>query len=260
MSVQVLPNDGYINAVPQSVVIGGYANNASSHSPSALATRLANALVVGATMLVFPSGATAQSNQSELSISSFRSVRADRSSKFDTRARAIQDATIADSDELLGRNASSFPSIKRMRVASPAKSATVQVEASSYPVIADSTSQAPLPVVSSVVDRLIDLSEEAKEDGEAISAASSADFLTFVAKHRVALRPSIAALDNGDVRALWKNADREQVAIHFKGHNIANYVFFYLEDGEMKREYDTASLDNVSIFLASRNLRRLLGA
>jgi hypothetical protein len=79
-------------------------------------------------------------------------------------------------------------------------------------------------------------------------------------KYCVKVRPLVAALDSGEVRALWKTAEREQVGIHFKSAGDVNYVFFYLEDGSMKRIYDNASAEKVAAILTEKHLWRLLGA
>ena len=59
-----------------------------------------------------------------------------------------------------------------------------------------------------------------------LDANSATQFLKFVRSLPDPKIPSIFLLDNGDVRAVWKNAGGEQVALQFIGRNQIQYVIF----------------------------------
>lgn len=74
--------------------------------------------------------------------------------------------------------------------------------------------------------RLNTLKFDAAEEGISISDKSEKDFNTFIEEHVFMRRPYLSLLDNGNVRALWKNADNEQIGLQFRGDREIQFVFF----------------------------------
>ncbi|ANK90631.1 hypothetical protein AMK01_CH01123 [Rhizobium sp. N6212] len=109
-----------------------------------------------------------------------------------------------------------------------------------------------------LVERLQDLRDDAADDGIAILVDSLTDFLRFSLVNRVSVRPSLSIVDTGAIRAVWKNADREQIALHFKGSDVVNYVLFHLQEGAMLREFAQVNLSEVKDLIKQKQLWRLL--
>ncbi|WP_064809824.1 MULTISPECIES: hypothetical protein [Rhizobium] len=109
-----------------------------------------------------------------------------------------------------------------------------------------------------MVERLQDLRDDAADDGIAILVDSLTDFLRFSLVNRVSVRPSLSIVDTGAIRAVWKNADREQIALHFKGSDVVNYVLFHLQEGAMLREFAQVNLSEVKDLIKQKQLWRLL--
>lgn len=109
-----------------------------------------------------------------------------------------------------------------------------------------------------VQKRIAELTAHLHEEGVDISRTSVDCLLSFVTRSSGGLvRPAISATDNGTLRAVWR-VDREQVALHFITETKVNFVFFYLEDGNMKREYGEISLTEIDGVIKQKNLGRLL--
>ena len=81
-------------------------------------------------------------------------------------------------------------------------------------------------------DRIANLKELAAEEGMKISASSEKDLRLFLASIEYVHRPYIALLDNSNLRAVWKNADREQIGLQFRGHGSVQYVLFALRSSD----------------------------
>lgn len=113
-------------------------------------------------------------------------------------------------------------------------------------------------ISAAVVERLKELAVFSAEDGIEHSPVSYRELIEFIRRESVVIRPSLSSLDTGEVRAVWKNANREQVAIHFKSNKSVNYVVFYQEDGVMLREFGQVSVPELASLLSQRKLWRLL--
>ncbi|WJH40199.1 hypothetical protein N7E02_26880 [Aliirhizobium terrae] len=109
-----------------------------------------------------------------------------------------------------------------------------------------------------VQKRLLDLDAEARDETISINAESRSDILTFLLNASASKRPAIALLDNGNFRALWRNADGEQIGLQFKGLGEVNYVLVYNEETGTKRDYGSAQLGHLLEMIADANLLRLL--
>jgi hypothetical protein len=81
-----------------------------------------------------------------------------------------------------------------------------------------------------IEDRLRELRIDAHVDEEAFSEESVRDLRQFVKSIGITKRPGIFLLDNGNVRALWRDADGQQVGLQFLGDEKAQFVIFSLRD------------------------------
>jgi hypothetical protein len=75
-------------------------------------------------------------------------------------------------------------------------------------------------------NRLVELRIDALVDGEPFSEASALDLRQFVRSVGVTKRPGIFLLDNGNVRALWRGTDGQQVGLQFLGSGSVQFVIF----------------------------------
>jgi len=75
--------------------------------------------------------------------------------------------------------------------------------------------------------RVFELMQDARLTNEPLSQLSLADLTTFLEGTPFTKRPAIFLLDNGNFRAVWKNADNEQAAFQFRGDGVVHCVFFY---------------------------------
>ncbi len=74
--------------------------------------------------------------------------------------------------------------------------------------------------------RVRELVRDAVWASEPVSQASLSDLHLFLTQISFSRRPAIYLLDNGNFRAVWKNAENEQAALQFRGGGIVQCVFF----------------------------------
>jgi hypothetical protein len=74
--------------------------------------------------------------------------------------------------------------------------------------------------------RLRELWIDAALSGEAFSEDSLEDLMSFLTGLTPRERPSLFLLDNGNLRALWRNQSDEQVGLQFMGQELVQYVMF----------------------------------
>ena len=79
--------------------------------------------------------------------------------------------------------------------------------------------------------RLQFLKTEAEADGISFSEASLTGFQTFMNAFKPQVRPALFLNDNGNLRALWKNDQLEQVGLEFLGAGHVQFVIFKLQKG-----------------------------
>lgn len=110
--------------------------------------------------------------------------------------------------------------------------------------------------------RIQELKADARAEGHAVSAASESDLLAFLDDYVFTRRPFITLLDNGNLRALWKNDDGEQIGIQFRGNKQVQYVFFAWRDGKdfMARVSGRDRLADIGRQIEALNLGRLMTA
>jgi hypothetical protein len=86
------------------------------------------------------------------------------------------------------------------------------------------------------------------------SKASESDFLQFLSSSRSTLKePGLVLMDNGNLRAVWRNAAGEQVALEFRGYGRIYYVLFARQAGgpQMSRSTGDAALERIAERVAS---------
>ncbi len=110
--------------------------------------------------------------------------------------------------------------------------------------------------------RIQELKADARTEGHAVSAASEEDLLAFLDGYVFTRRPFITLLDNGNLRALWKNDTGEQIGIQFRGGKQVQYVFFARREGQdsMARVSGRDSLADIGRQIEALNLGRLMTA
>jgi hypothetical protein len=79
--------------------------------------------------------------------------------------------------------------------------------------------------------RIQTLRIEAEIDQVPFSNASHADFRDFIRQVPSRVRPAIFLRDNGNLRALWKNDDQEQIGLQFLGGGDVQYVILKRRPG-----------------------------
>jgi hypothetical protein len=72
---------------------------------------------------------------------------------------------------------------------------------------------------------------EAEIDQIPFSKASYAEFRDFIRQVPARTRPAIFLRDNGNLRALWKNDDQEQIGLQFLGGGDVQYVILKRRPG-----------------------------
>jgi hypothetical protein len=77
-----------------------------------------------------------------------------------------------------------------------------------------------------IMGRVQELVRDALWANEPVSLTSLSDFGLFLSQISYGCRPAIYLLDNGNLRAVWKNAENEQAAFQFRGGSIVHCVVF----------------------------------
>lgn len=77
-----------------------------------------------------------------------------------------------------------------------------------------------------LLKRIQFLRVEAEIDSVPFSEASHSEFLAFMRSVRPTARPSLFLNDNGNLRALWKSEQREQIGLQFLGGGQIQFVIF----------------------------------
>ena len=101
---------------------------------------------------------------------------------------------------------------------------------------------------------------EAEIDRVPFSNASFADFQDFMREVRPKVRPSLFLNDNGNLRALWKNGQREQIGLQFLGGGNIQFVIFKQRKGPlgMGRIAGIDAKDKVLAHIKASGAERLL--
>lgn len=94
--------------------------------------------------------------------------------------------------------------------------------------------------------RLAWLTEVGAQDHIELNQLSKRDFYSFIDSERYLNVASLVLLDNGNIRAVWKLGDQNQVGIQFRGNGKASYVIFKrLSEDDVSRTVGLTSLAGV---------------
>ena len=116
--------------------------------------------------------------------------------------------------------------------------------------------------VHAAMARIQELKTDARAEDHRVSDDSEKDLLAFLGDYVFTRRPFITLLDNGNLRALWKNDAGEQIGIQFRGEKQVQYVFFAHREGQdfMARVSGRDSLLDIGRQIEALNLGRLMTA
>lgn len=119
-----------------------------------------------------------------------------------------------------------------------------------------------LKAFGAAMARLSELKVDARAEGYTVSPKSEKDLLEFLNSRIFTRRPFITLLDNGNLRALWKNAEGEQIGLQFLGAHKVQYVLFAKRiRGEfMARASGRDTLSDIDRQIEAHNLGRLMTA
>ena len=84
--------------------------------------------------------------------------------------------------------------------------------------------------LNSYRERIATLREHGQADGVTLRAESEAAFFDFIKANAYARKASLVLLDNGNLRAVWKDDDGGHVGVQFHGGRVASYVIFRRRD------------------------------
>jgi len=91
--------------------------------------------------------------------------------------------------------------------------------------------------------RLEWLTEAGAEDDIGLNQLSKRDFFSFIDSEQYLNVASLVLLDNGNIRALWKPGDQNQIGIQFRGNGKASYVIFgRISEDDVSRTVGLTSL------------------
>ena len=83
------------------------------------------------------------------------------------------------------------------------------------------------------VPRLQYLQKEAKHDGYSLNRASEIDFKQFIRTTRNIRTCDLVLLDNGNLRAIWKDGRKAHLGLQFLGDKVGQYVIFKQRSGKL---------------------------
>jgi hypothetical protein len=111
-----------------------------------------------------------------------------------------------------------------------------------------------------VEDRLREVLIGAQLASEPFLEASLEDFRTFIYSLPLLQRPAIFLLENGNLRALWRNDHNEQVGLQFLGDELVQYVIFFRRKRKpvILREAGIDLLSEIRTKISATNSEHLL--
>ena len=113
------------------------------------------------------------------------------------------------------------------------------------------------------VDRIEYLRNEAEQEGFSLNPASERNFLSFVNSVCHTRRACLFLLDNGNLRAVWKDENDAQVGLQFRDDGMVQYVIFARSNPEDEKTpaYGSVSIDMaITGQIEGFDLRPLVGA
>ena len=68
------------------------------------------------------------------------------------------------------------------------------------------------------------------DDGYSLSLTSEVDFLDFVESEPRLIKGNLVLMDNGNLRAIWKDGQGTRFGLQFSGRGMVQYVIFKQRD------------------------------
>lgn len=87
--------------------------------------------------------------------------------------------------------------------------------------------------LTKIENRLQDLRTQSEDEGEPYSQDSERALKAFLGRIAANNRPYIALLDNGNLRATWKDLQGQQIGIQFLGDEHVQFVLFSKREGDV---------------------------
>ena len=117
-------------------------------------------------------------------------------------------------------------------------------------------------VINAYQDRIEALRCEGEVDGITLNASSEKDFYLFVKSAPYTRKASLVLIDNGNLRAVWRNDDGSHVGVQFRGEQSASYVIFKPRSStpDVSRVSGTDTLEGVNGQIHALGLETLLNA
>ena len=105
-----------------------------------------------------------------------------------------------------------------------------------------------------------ELKRRGAEEGLPWSSASEADFWAFMVSRPGLREPGVVLTDEGNLRAVWRNAAGEQVALEFRGFGDVSFVLFARHPAarQMARSVGTGELSRIAGKIAADGLTELV--
>jgi len=119
-----------------------------------------------------------------------------------------------------------------------------------------------LAVHHAFAERIETLRSDAALEGFNMSAASKRDFWTFIRSTPVVRKGSLVLMDNGNLRAVWKDDQGNQIGLQYLGTGSVQFVIFKHPDraGGVSRVAGCTSLADIKRQIRAFSLERLLVA
>jgi len=113
---------------------------------------------------------------------------------------------------------------------------------------------------STLAQRLQFLRVEAEIENVPFSESSQAALWSFLQEAEPSARPRLYLNENGNLRALWKNSDGEQIGLEFLGNHAIRYVIFRRREriGTMARLVGIESDDRILAHIRASDAQGLL--
>ena len=119
-----------------------------------------------------------------------------------------------------------------------------------------------LAVHKTFAERIETLKSDAALEGFSMSAGSKRDFWTFIRSMPFVRKGSLILMDNGNLRAVWKDDQGNQIALQYLGTGSVQFVIFKHPDraGRVSRVAGCTSLADIKRQIRAFSLERLLVA
>ena len=107
--------------------------------------------------------------------------------------------------------------------------------------------------------RILFLKGEAEHDGYTLNHESETDFRQFISSAPDKRKANLVLMDNGNLRAIWKDKQGSQLGLQFLGGGMIQYVIFkQREQGQPSRGTGRDSLEGMERQIGAFELSSLL--